>query len=77
MAERAPYMAYFYGSYASEAEREGATPEQQVLYGIVGAIIETVTRSHIVERMLGGGISKTIVNKMMKTGGKTLVNRLE
>lgn len=69
-----PYSAYFYGSYAREAEHEGATPAQQMIYGILGSAIETVTEVPIVEHILGNNLDRPIMQKLMKTGGKLLYN---
>lgn len=74
-AQMSPFFFTSFGSYAREAENEGANPKQQMLYGLTGATIETLTEMPIMTKWLDA-MSGKAVKGLIKSNSSSIVKRL-
>ena len=70
-----PFFGHASGGYAREAELDGASYGQQVLYGIAGGLAETVTEAPMMTKWIDMFGKKTM-QSMMHKGGKELAKNL-
>lgn len=74
IARMIPFGAIAGGGYARDAEKEGASYTQQVLYGTMSGLAEMVTETPVVEGVLDT-ISKLGAGELIEQGAKNIIGK--